>query len=137
MELDLGNLEQAVRRSIVLGVDRREAWRKLADADGLSSWLAEEVDLEVRAGARGTIRLAGDDIRLVEVEEVESMRRLSLLWREPDGEPSLVEITLDDTEHGTQLTVIEMPTLALRVLAASIESQSHAGRGPTMLAALV
>lgn len=136
MDLDLGNLEQAVRRTIVLPVDRREAWRKLADAAGLRSWLAEEVDLEVRAGARGTIRLAGEDIRLVEVEEVEPMRRVSLVWRQPDEEPSLVELTLDDVEHGTQLTVIEMPILALRVFAAGVEEQSNAGGGPAMLAAL-
>lgn len=136
MNLDPEGLELALRRTIVLPGDRREAWKRLADADGLRSWLAEEVDLEIRAGARGTIRLAEEELRLVEVEEVEPMRRLSLVWRQPDGEPSLVELTLDEVEDGTRLTVIEMPILTLRAAAASIESQSSASRGPAMLAAV-
>jgi uncharacterized protein YndB with AHSA1/START domain len=135
MDLDLENLEPAVRRTIALGVDRAAAWSRLADAAGLRSWLAEEVDLEIRPGARGTIRLAEDDTRLVEVEEVELRRRVSLVWRKPDGEPSLVELTLDDIADGTQLTVIEMPLLTLRALAVSVEEQSSAGRGPAMFAA--
>lgn len=137
MDLEQHDLEQAVRREIVLAVDREIAWRRLADAAGLRSWLADEVDLEVRKGARGTIGWLTGETRLVEVEEVEPLRRVCLVWREPEGEPSLVELTLDDVEGGTRLVVVEMPLLTLRAVAATIEGQAGGGdRGPSMLVAV-
>lgn len=134
MDLEADDLEQAVRRTTVLPVDRASAWSRLADAAGLKSWLASEVDLEVRPGAKGTVRLQNGETRLVEVEEVEPTRRLSLVWCKPGGDPSLVELTLDDLEESTVLTVIEMPVLALRAVAATLERESHAPHGPAMLA---
>lgn len=134
MELEREDLEQAVRREIVLPADRETAWLKLADAEGLQSWLAEEVDLEVRPGAQGTIRLHDGETRLVEVEEVTPQRRVSLIWREPSGEPSLVELTLDDVQEGTRLIVVEMPLPALRAVAETIVREGESSEGPRMLA---
>ena len=131
MKLD----REAVRRETVLPVDRDTAWSAPCDADGLETWLADQVDLEVRQGAQGTLRLDGGEQRLVTVEEVEQGRRLSLSWREPHGEPSLVEITLDDAPEGTRLVVVEMPLLALRAIASGLEAGRFSGaQGPQMLA---
>lgn len=134
MELEREDLEQAVRREIVLPVDRETAWSRLADAEGLRSWLAQEVSLEVSPGARGWVRLHDGERRLVEVEEVHPLRRVSLVWRERGGEPSLVELTLDDVQEGTRLIVVEMPIPALRAVAETVVQESQSGRGPLMLA---
>jgi hypothetical protein len=136
MDLEPETLEQAVRREIVLPVDRLTAWSRLADATGLQSWLADEVELDIRRGARGTIRWRDGSTRLVEVDEVEQLRRVCLVWREMDGEPSLVELTLDDVEQGTRLIVVEMPILVLRAVASAVEHESDRDRGPQMLAVL-
>lgn len=134
MELERDDLEQVVRREVLLPCDRETAWRRLADAEGLRSWLAQEVDLDVRPRAQGTIRLHDGQLREVEVEEVQPRRRVSLIWREAGGEPSLVELTLDEVEQGTRLTVIEVPIPALRAVAKTIVSESQRGHGPLMLA---
>lgn len=136
MDLEDEELEQAVRREIVLSVDRPTAWSRLADAVGLQSWLADEVDLDVQPGAHGTVRWHDGQTRLVEVEEVEPARRLCLIWRERNGEPSLVELTLDDVRQGTRLTVVEMPLRTLHAFASTAERESGAPRGPQMLAAI-
>ncbi len=137
MDLEPETLEQAVRREIVLPVDRQAAWSRLADAAGLQLWLADEVKLEIRRGAQGTVRWRDGSTRLVEVEEVEHMRRICLLWREPDGEPSLVELTLDDVEQGTRLIVVEVPILVLRAVTRAVECESDHPHGPQMLAVSV
>jgi uncharacterized protein YndB with AHSA1/START domain len=134
MELEREDLEQFVRREIMLSCDRETAWRRLADAEGLRSWLADEVDLDLRPGAQGTIRLHDGQLRLVEVEEVQAQRRVCLIWREAGGEPSLVELTLEDLEQGTRLTVVELPIPALRAVAERFVSESQSGHGPLMLA---
>jgi uncharacterized protein YndB with AHSA1/START domain len=126
----------AIRREMLLGVDREEAWSALRDAEGLSGWLADEVDLEVREGADGRVAWRTGEERLVAVEEVTERRRLVLCWREPDGEPSLVELTLDDAPEGTRLVVVEIPLPALRVLARGLECGGDVASGPRMLAAV-
>jgi uncharacterized protein YndB with AHSA1/START domain len=133
-EIELG--ERAVRRETILPVDRPTAWRALKDADGLSSWLADEVELEVREGAEGKLRWRGGEERLVTVEELSERRRLVLTWCEPGGEPSIVELTLDDVPGGTRLVAVEMPLAILRAAAAVFEQRIGRTKGPQMLAAL-
>jgi uncharacterized protein YndB with AHSA1/START domain len=128
--------QQVVRREMVLPVDRDTAWAALRDAEGLETWLADEVELEVREGARGTVRWRTGEERLVEVEEVRERRRIALSWCEPGGEPSVVELTLDDVPGGTRLVVIELPTLTLRAFAGALDARGGAASGPRMVAAL-
>jgi uncharacterized protein YndB with AHSA1/START domain len=126
--------EYAVRRQTILAVDREKAWRALSDTEGLSSWLADEVELEVREGARGRLRWRSGEERLVTVEEVREHRCLALTWCEPGGESSLVELTLDDVPGGTRLVAIEMPLSILRAAAAAFDRRVDRMRGPQMLA---
>jgi hypothetical protein len=57
----------------------------------------------------------------------------------PGGEPSLVELTLDDTGDGrTRMVVVEVPLPALRAVAArTVWASAAAGRarGPRMAVA--
>jgi uncharacterized protein YndB with AHSA1/START domain len=128
--------DETVRRVMILPVDRDTAWAALRDADGLAGWLADEVELEVRAGARGNVRWDSGEERLVEVEEVQERRRVVLRWCERGGDPSIVELTLDDVPGGTRLVVIELPALTLRALAGSLQGGEDRAGGPMMLAAL-
>jgi uncharacterized protein YndB with AHSA1/START domain len=127
--------EQVIRREMILPVDRDTAWSMLRDAEGLQAWLADEVELEVRAGAQGTVRWRTGEERLVEVEEVQERRRIALSWCEPGGEPSIVELTLDDVPGGTRLVVVELPILTLRAFTFAVDGQAQAARRPEMVAA--
>lgn len=121
--------DTAVRRETILTVDRDTAWQALCDAEGLETWLADEVALEVRPGAEGTVRFADGEEREALVEEVVEGRRLALRWAEPGGEESIVELTLDDVPEGTRLVVVELPVAVLAGVPDSVW-------GPQMVAAL-
>jgi len=124
--------QQAVRRETILPVTRDRAWDALRDADGLSGWLADEVEVEIAAGAEGVVRWRNGEERLVTVEEVEDRRRVVFRWQERSAEPSLVELTLDDVEGGTQLVVVEVPLPALRAIASDLDAAASRP-GPQML----
>jgi uncharacterized protein YndB with AHSA1/START domain len=127
--------DQLVRREAVLQVDRDAAWAALRDPRELETWLADEVEMEIREGAEGTLRWQDGEQRQAIVEEVQERRRIVLRWWEPDGEASIVELTLDDVEGGTRLTVIELPAVALRVAGAELDRAVRLQHGPQMVAA--
>ncbi len=92
--------------------------------------------MEIRAGEEGRLRWHSGAERLALVEEVCEHERVVLRWREPDGEASLVELTLYDAPGGTQLVVVELPLPTLRAIATTLELDSRGARGPQMAAAL-
>jgi uncharacterized protein YndB with AHSA1/START domain len=110
----------AVRRELLLPFPREEAWPLLGDPAELETWYAEQVDLEIAEGARGTVRLAEGEREAV-VEEVVPGRRLALRLHDADDPAAgtLVELTLDDVEDGTRLVVVELPLHALPAVPAS------------------
>jgi uncharacterized protein YndB with AHSA1/START domain len=125
-------LEGAVRRERLLPAAREDAWTMLATPEGLERWLAEDVDVELRPGARGRMTVDGRE-RDVEIEEVVPGRRLSLTWSGDGKEPALVELTLDDAPGGTRVVVVELPVRALRVVAVpghAPVSRRHGGGAP-------
>jgi uncharacterized protein YndB with AHSA1/START domain len=129
--------DQAVRREVILAVDRDRAWAALGDARELATWLADEVELEIRPGAEGTLRWHDGEERHAVVEEVQEGRRVSLRWWEPGGEPTIVELTLDDAPGGTRLIVIELPVMALDVVGPMLPTATDVRWGPQMAAATV
>ena len=127
----------AVRRETVLDAPRDAVWALVSDPDGLATWLADDVALDaVEPGARGTVTEDGER-RDVTIEEVEDGRRVALSWCAPGGEPSLVELTLDDLGDEddaprTRLVVVEIPLVTLRVATISTVHAASATRGPQM-----
>jgi uncharacterized protein YndB with AHSA1/START domain len=123
----------AVRRETELDAAREDVWALVAEPDGLATWLADEVDLDaVEPGARGTVTEHGEE-RHVTIEEVEPGRRVALTWCAPGGEPSLVELTLDDADEGrTRMVVVEIPLVTLRVVSMPAISAGGAAPGPQM-----
>ena len=134
----------AVRREMLLPVDRETAWAALADPEGLATWLADEVDLEIEAGAEGWLRWGDGEPRRATVEEVAERRRIVLRWSEADGPETLVELTLDDVPEGTRLVVLELPVAQLVAVGTLLErgtrvigdSRLGTRRGPQMVATL-
>ena len=126
----------AVRREVTLSADRETVWQALASAEGLACWLADEVDIDVREGAEGTIRSRTGEVREASVEEVCERRRLVLRWCDAAGEASLVELTLEDAPAGTRVTVVEVPLARLRAAAREIQTSllPPTAPGPTMSA---
>jgi uncharacterized protein YndB with AHSA1/START domain len=129
----------ALRRETILDAPRDAVWQLVAEPEGLAEWLADDVDLPaVAPGAEGTV-LEDGELRRVTIEEVEDGRRVALSWCAPGGEPSLVELTLDDAEDGrTRMVVVEVPLVALRAVAErTVHASAAAGRtrGPQMAVA--
>jgi uncharacterized protein YndB with AHSA1/START domain len=130
----------AVRREVILPVDRETAWAALADP---SDWLADEVELEIEAGARGWLRVQDGERHQVMVEEVVEHRRIVLRWSHENGPETLVELVLDDVPEGTRLVVLELPVVHLEAVGALLEhgpgvigNSNFGARGPEMVAAL-
>jgi uncharacterized protein YndB with AHSA1/START domain len=125
----------AVRRETVLDAPRDAVWARIASPEGLASWLADEVALdEVAPGASGTVVEDGV-ARRVTIDEVEDGRRVALSWCADGGEPSLVELTLDDdADARTRMVVVELPLATLRVATVTTVRAASAARGPQMAA---
>jgi uncharacterized protein YndB with AHSA1/START domain len=127
----------AVRRETVLDAPRDAVWALVAEPEGLATWLADDVELAaVAPGATGFVTEDGER-RPMTIEEVEDGRRVALSWCAPDGDPTLVELTLaDDPEapgRRTRMVVVEIPLVTLRVAAAQTAHASlQAARGPQM-----
>lgn len=125
----------AVRRETVLDAPRDEVWARIASPEGLESWLADEVALDaVEPGASGTVVEDGVQ-RRVTIDEVEDGRRVALSWCTDGGDPSVVELTLDDVDdRATRLVVVELPLVTLRVATFATDRAASAARGPQMAA---
>jgi uncharacterized protein YndB with AHSA1/START domain len=104
----------AVHRAVVLPVDRERAWDAITDAEQLACWLADEVELDPRAGGAAVFRWADGEQRDAVVEDVVDEQRISWSWQDGRGEESLVELTLDEVEGGTRVSVVEVQCSALR-----------------------
>lgn len=104
----------AVHRAIVLPIPRERAWDAVTDPEQLACWLADEVELDAREG--GAARFAWEDgtTRVGVVDELSEQRRIAFRWEGEDAEESLVELTLDDVEGGTRVSVFEVRTRDLR-----------------------
>ncbi len=127
---------EAVRREVVLPVDRETAWAALTDPEELATWLADEVDLEIEVGAEGWLWWDGGECRRATVEEVTELRRIVLRWSAAEGPETVVELVLDDVDEGTRLVVVELPVAHLEAVGVLLERGSGVLGGPQMVAAL-
>jgi uncharacterized protein YndB with AHSA1/START domain len=128
--------DAAVRREIVLAVDRETAWQALKDTRELACWLADEVELQIEEGAQGWLRFEDGEPRYVTVEEVVPYRRIVMRWEGSDEPETLVELVLDDVPDGTRLVVVELPVEQLEAVGLLLEQSRGVLPGPQMVASL-
>jgi uncharacterized protein YndB with AHSA1/START domain len=96
-----------IRREIVLPAGVEEVWQAITDPDHLAEWFANEVELDLREGGEGRFRWHDGETREAAVETVEPYRRFGFTWAEPGENVSHVELTLEEVDSGTRLTVVE------------------------------
>lgn len=121
----------AVQRELDLDLDPELVWELVTRPDDLAAWLGEEVDLVPVEGTFGRVVDEDGTVRRLVVGEVDSGRRLSWDWWEEggaDGTVSRVELTLDRTETGTRLRVLEVPRVAVPVTAGAPRASASVGR---------
>jgi uncharacterized protein YndB with AHSA1/START domain len=92
-----------VRKEVHFDVPRDEVWSALTDPERLEDWFANDVELDLRPGGGASFRWSNGEERFATVTEVEPERRLAFEW----ADEGTVEFTLNDTDEGTVLTVVE------------------------------
>lgn len=94
-----------IERTVDLPAPADEVWERIVDGAWSEEWMG--VRLEPRRG--GTVTVADRPV-IGTVEEVDPGRSITWSWREPDGDPSQVTITVEpatDDEDGCRVTVVE------------------------------
>jgi uncharacterized protein YndB with AHSA1/START domain len=72
-----------LRRSVELDVSAEQLWELVADPARLTEWLGDAVDIDMQAGGTGTVTDDGV-LKFVHVDQINTGRRLSFSWWEPD-----------------------------------------------------
>lgn len=97
-----------VEREITVPVEPERAWRLVTEPEHLERWLAPRVDLDPRPGGGVRVVEADDTERRGVVEVVEAPRRLRWVWQvQPDGDPTVVEITVEPDGGGSRIEIAE------------------------------
>lgn len=91
-----------IERSTELPAEPEDVWHRIVDGDLAEEWMG--IRLEPRSG--GDVEVPDREM-IGTVEEVVPFESITWSWREPDGDPSQVTITLTPIEEGTRITVIE------------------------------
>jgi uncharacterized protein YndB with AHSA1/START domain len=127
----------SVERELLLpDAEPDEAWEWLIEPGHLGEWFGGDVELDPVPGGDFRIRFDhGDEERTGFVEELdEDERRFAFWWRRPEDELSTrVEISLEQTEEGTLVHVIETSPMATLDLI-GIPLPSRGTGGPTAMA---
>ncbi len=114
---------ERVEREVELPASAEEVWEQVADGDRLGEWLDAEIELELRPGGSGTFRFAGGEVRRAMVREVEAGRRLAFTWWPLTGPQvgvaTSVVITIDPSDAGSRLRIVESRATRARVRAAA------------------
>ena len=130
-----------IERELLLPAPADDVWEALTDPERLAGWLAEEVSLDLQPGGDATF-LDGDTVRHGWVEEVSPPEggagagRLTFWWALDDEPATRVELTLEPTEDGTRLRVVETrPLELLDAIGAPQFGAGGASFGPQLVAA--
>lgn len=91
-----------IERTARVDADPEDVWSRIVEGDLAEEWMG--VRLEPRPGGRVTVP---DRPTIGTVEEVDPGRSITWSWREPDGDPSQVTITVEPEGTGSRVTVVE------------------------------
>ena len=109
-----------IEKRVVLRAPRARVWRAITNADEFGTWFRIKLDGAFTAGraVRGKITIPGYEHLTVDmlVERIEPERYFAYRWHpypidpkvDYSAEPTtLVEFTLEETEGGTAVTIVE------------------------------
>jgi uncharacterized protein YndB with AHSA1/START domain len=107
-----------VTREVDLPASPEEVWEQVAETDQLGDWLDADVDLDIRPGGTGSFRFADGEVRRALVRDVEPGRRLAFTWwpltGDDVGRATTVTITIEPSEAGSRLRLVESPRARTR-----------------------
>jgi uncharacterized protein YndB with AHSA1/START domain len=102
-------MSERVERELEIPATAEEVWEAVTG----ESWLADEVQLDLRPGGDASFWSATDGVKTGWVEDVVEPERLAFWWA-TDGEPATrVELTLLPDGELTRLRVVETRPLDL------------------------
>jgi uncharacterized protein YndB with AHSA1/START domain len=102
----------AIEREIGIEAPPNVVWSIVTDPRHLAEWLSDEAEIDLRSGGRILLTWHGHGTYEGRVETVDPPHLLAFRWQTRQGEFSetnstLVVITLEATETGTRLHVVE------------------------------
>lgn len=137
-------MSDRIEREQELDAPPADVWRALTEPAWLTTWLADEAELELRPGGEARFVVDGRE-RSGWVEEIlpptpHSPGRLSFWWQAEDEPASRVSFELEATEaEGTRLRIVETrPLEVLDLVGIPLRSAGGAGGatfGPALVAA--
>jgi uncharacterized protein YndB with AHSA1/START domain len=101
-----------IERTVEIAHPPAKVWAALTTAEGLSAWFGQAATIDLRPGGSAGMKWDSGHTADMRVERVEEPRVFGFTWHIfglPDGDPrrTYVEFTLEPTDTGTRLTVIE------------------------------
>ena len=102
-----------IERTVEIAHPPRKVWAALTTAEGLASWFGNEATIDLRPGGSAQMRWVEEGFTAhMRVERVEEPTVFGFTWPvygvpEDDPRRTYVEFTLEPTETGTRLTVVE------------------------------
>lgn len=139
MELGKAGTEKVVihtvERELLVPGEPEEAWSAVVDPERLGSWLGGEVEMDPAPGGEFRIRFDRGEERTGFVELLdEEERRFAFWWHAGDDDVATrVEISLEETEDGTLVRVVETNPMATLDLI-GIPLPARGANGPVALA---
>jgi uncharacterized protein YndB with AHSA1/START domain len=101
-----------IERTVDIARPPAAVWTALTTAEGLGSWFGDRATIDLRPGGTGLLEWKEGPTVDLRVERVEEPEVFGFTWRInglPDDDPrrTYVEFTLEPTDTGTRLTVVE------------------------------
>jgi len=113
-----------VTREVELPASPDEVWQQVTDSDRLGEWLEADVELDPRPGGSGSFRFAHGEVRRALIRDVEPGRRLAFTWWPLTGvdvgRSTSVTITIEPTDAGSRLRLVETPRARARAVASAV-----------------
>ena len=101
-----------IERTVEIAHPPAKVWAALTTAEGLSAWFGNEAGIDLRPGGSAWMRWDNGHTAEMRVERVEEPAVFGFTWHiyglpEDDPRRTYVEFTLEPTDTGTRLTVVE------------------------------
>ncbi|MEJ3748064.1 SRPBCC family protein [Actinomycetes bacterium KLBMP 9797] len=101
-----------IERTVQLAHPPERVWAALTTAEGLGTWFGHKAEVDLRVGGQATLTWDSGDTATLTIERLEPPRVFGYTWPIhglPDGDPrrTYVEFTLEPTDNGTALTMVE------------------------------
>jgi uncharacterized protein YndB with AHSA1/START domain len=101
-----------IERTVEIAHPPAAVWAALTTAEGLSAWFGQNATIDLRPGGAAWMKWDSGHTADMRVERVEEPTVFGYTWHiyglsEDDPRRTYVEFTLEPTDAGTRLTVVE------------------------------